>query len=298
MGAETVRLDHVTRTFGRHVAVSSLDLRLEAGRIYGLLGANGAGKSTTTKLVMGLLIPDSGTVTLLGAPPDDAGRSRIGYVPEVRALPEDARVFDTLVFFARLRGATRSDAQRSAQHQLDQLDFPEKAKSRIKDLSNGQQQKLQIAIALTGDPALLVLDEPLTALDPTHQERALGLFRNAARAGATVLLATHRLWEAEAFIDHVVLLSQGTKRLDRPLKEALAEAFTNTWRVRATTTGWVRGDDVVDVREDDDGSVLVQLAPGADAGALLRRAASADAGLQSVEAVLPNLQDLFLKLVR
>lgn len=236
-------------------------------------------------------------MALFGRPPDDAGRARVGYVPEVRALPEDALVHETLVFFGRIRGATRADAAAAATRWLEELDIVEKAGSRIKDLSNGQQQKVQIAIALTGEPALLVLDEPLTALDPTHQERALALFRRAARNGATVVLATHRLWEAEAFVDHVVLLAAGEKRLDAPLKEALQAAFEGTWRVRARDTSWVAGPEVLRIEPDDD-AVRVVLAPGADASALLRRAASVDAGLTSLEAVYPSLQELFLKTVR
>lgn len=275
-----------------------MDLALEPGRVYGLLGPNGAGKSTTTRLIMGLLTPDSGRVELLGRKPDDAGRAKVGYVPEQRALPEEARAHETLVLFGRLRGASRSDAAREATAWLERLEIGHKADHRIRDLSNGQQQKVQIAVALMGRPALLVLDEPLTALDPTHQDRALSLFRAAAHDGATVLLATHRLWEAEAFVDHVVLVREGRKVLDRPLQDALREASTNTWRVRAPAYGWVPGPEVLSTAEDPDGSLRVELAPGADPSDLLRRATAADAGLLALEAVLPSLQELFLATVR
>ncbi len=301
VGAEstppTVSLRGVTRTFGALTAVADLDLALQPGRIYGLLGPNGAGKSTTTELILGLLAPDVGEVSLFGRPPDDAGRARVGYVPESRALPEKARVLETLVFFARMRGMTRSDATRDAEGWLERLDLVEKRNEGIGTLSNGQQQKVQIILAMMGSPDLLLLDEPLTALDPTHQNRVLEAFADAREAGCTVLIATHRLWEAEVFVDHVLLMDRGVKRLDRPLASALREAGTHTWRIRTDDPSWIEGPEVVEVLPDstsgDERGVRVRLT-GPDAlQPVLARGFAANATILGFEEILPSLTELY-----
>ena len=293
----TVSLSQVTRTFGRLTAVSNLDLELQPGRIYGLLGPNGAGKSTTTALILGLLAPDQGTVSLFGREPDDAGRARVGYVPESRALPEKARVLETLVFFARMRGMTRADATRDATAWLERLDLSDKRDAGIGTLSNGQQQKVQIILAMMGRPELLLLDEPLTALDPTHQGRVLEAFAAAREAGCTVLIATHRLWEAEVFVDHVLLMDRGVKRLDAPLARALQEAGTHTWRIRTDDPHWIAGPEVVEVLPSDaaakGGGVRVRLA-GPDAiQAVLARGFASNAVILGFEEDLPSLTELY-----
>jgi ABC-2 type transport system ATP-binding protein len=293
----TARLSGVTRSFQDVVAVADLDLELHAGRIYGLLGPNGAGKTTTLRTLLGLSTPDRGTVELLGGPPDDAPRARVGFVPEQRALPESGKVRELLVFFARMRGHDPKGAAQRADAWVERMELGEKAGERIKTLSNGQQQKVQIALAMMCDPDVVVLDEPLTGLDPTHQELVFRAVRDAAARGATVLLSTHRLREAQVILDHVFLLARGTKRVDQPLQEALEEAFDGTWRVRATgDTAWVHGPEVASVTPSGR-DLLVRLQPDASPAGLLARAATAGGQLTAIEAVLPTLHDLYLRRV-
>lgn len=290
-----VRFERVSRSFAGVPAVCELDLVLAPGRVFGLLGPNGAGKSTTTRLILGWTAPDRGRVELFGRPPDDAGRARVGWVPEQRALPSHVSAREVLSFHARLRGRSAADAQSVAQHWCERLDLPAD-RPYVNDLSNGQQQRVQLGIAFLAEPELLLLDEPLTALDPVHQAAAADLMREAARRGACVLVATHRLREAEAFVDHVLLLHGGVKRLDRDLREALREASENTWRIQARDLSFVAGPDVLAV-EPDGAGVRARLAPGAELSALLHRAAAMDAGITAIEAVTPSLHDLYLRVV-
>lgn len=293
----TARLTGVVRTFKDVVAVRDLDLTLHGGRIYGLLGPNGSGKTTTLRTLLGLVLPDRGQVELLGGPPDDNRRARIGYVPEARALPEGYEVGDTLTFFARMRGRTLADARALSTQWIDKLELEAKASAKIKTLSNGQQQKVQIALALMCEPELIVLDEPLTALDPAHQDLVSRRFREAARAGATVLLSTHRLREAEEMIDHVVMLSSGVKVLDQPLREALREAFDGTWRITLdredARADWITGADVASVERTGE-HVVVRLQEGASSARLLARAAASGGAVLRIEAVMPRLHELYL----
>lgn len=292
----TARLTGITRSFKDVVAVRDLDLHLETGRIYGLLGPNGSGKTTTLRTMLGLIDPDVGTVELLGGTPDDLRRARVGFVPEQRALPENSRVVALLTFFARMRGFSRSEARERADEWLGRLDLQGKATARIKSLSNGQQQKVQIALALLCEPDLVLLDEPLAALDPQHQELVIHEVKQAAARGATVVLSTHRLREAQVLLDHVVMLYHGDKVLDRPLDAALEEAFDGTWRVRAKGgLDWLEGPEVLSVTPDERGA-LVKLAEGASVAGLLERARGAAAELRGIEAVLPDLHDLYMRL--
>lgn len=293
-GPLTGRLVGARRTFGETVAVEHLDLELRPGTIYGLLGPNGAGKTTTLRLLLGLIEPDRGDVQLFGGPPDDRARARVGYAPEQRSLPETARAEAVLTLFARMRGASRSEGRSLATEWLGRLGLTEKAGHRIRTLSNGQQQRLQLAIALLGSPGLLLLDEPLAALDPEHQELVIRQVRRAASEGATVVMSTHRLREAEVLLDHVVMLHRGRKVLDAPLREAVEAAFSGQWRIRADgDTAWVHGPDVASV-DAADGELRVRLRDGAPVSGLLARAAASGAPLRAIERVVPSLHDLYL----
>lgn len=289
----TARLSGVTRSFGAVTAIRDLSLELRAGQIYGLLGPNGAGKSTTLRTLLGLTQPDKGTVELLGGPPDDGRRARVGFVPEQRALATSSRVRDLMVFFAQMRGWDKPGANKLADDWIGRMELGEKALARVDTLSNGQQQKVQLSLALMIEPEVLLLDEPLTGLDPTHQELVFRHVREAARRGATVLLSTHRLREAQALLDHIFLVSQGEVVLDSPLEAALEAAFDGTWRVRCATTDWIGGPDVASATPHGR-DVHVKLAPGASISDLLARAAAAGAPVMAIEAILPTLHDLYL----
>ncbi len=292
----TARLRSVTRTFGEVVAVSELDLELEAGRIYGLLGPNGSGKTTTLSAMLGMIDVDAGSVELLGAPPNDDSRARVGFVPQHSALPDNYRVDSLLEFVARLRGFDRPDARARALGWIDRLELNGKAK--ISELSAGQQRKVQIALALFCEPELILMDEPLTWLDPEHQDQVVVALREAAARGATVLLSTHRLREAQTVVEHVVMLHEGRKVLDDPLDQALRDAFDGTWRIATDGDhGWIAGPEVASITSM--GSDLhVQLCPEASLAPLLGRAATAGAQPRAIEALAPTLHDLYLTHVK
>ena len=179
-----VRLSGVHKTFGAHTAVSDFDLEIEPGTIYGLLGPNGSGKTTTIRMMMGILLPDSGKVELFGGAPDFERRSRVGYLPEERGLYEKMKVLDQLIFFGEIRGVARATARTRAEGWLERLGLSEWASKKVQTLSKGMQQKVQFISTVLHDPELLILDEPSAASTPSTRtcwSRSSARSRSAGR---------------------------------------------------------------------------------------------------------------------
>ncbi len=214
-----VRLSSVHKTFGAHTAVADFDLEIESGAIYGLLGPNGSGKTTTIRMMMGILLPDSGTVELFGGAPDFARRSRVGYLPEERGVYEKMKVLDQLVFFGEIRGIGRTTARSRAEGWLERLGLSEWASKKVQALSKGMQQKVQFISTVLHDPELLILDEPFSGLDPINQDVLEEIVREEKERGKTILFSTHLMDQAERLCERVCLISRSRKVLDENLKE-------------------------------------------------------------------------------
>ena len=214
-----VRLSGVHKTFGAHTAVSDFDLEIEPGTIYGLLGPNGSGKTTTIRMMMGILLPDSGAVELFGGVPNFARRSRVGYLPEERGVYEKMKVLDQLIFFGEIRGVSRALARTRAEAWLERLGLSEWASKKVQTLSKGMQQKVQFISTVLHDPDLLILDEPFSGLDPINQDVLEQIVREEQERGKTILFSTHLMEQAERLCERVCLISRSRKVLDGNLKD-------------------------------------------------------------------------------
>ena len=201
MGLALLRLASVTRTLGGLRVLSDVSLEVRSGAIVGLLGQNGAGKTTLVRIVMGLTTADSGSVAV------EAGR--IGYLPEERGLYQRHQVEATLVYLARLKGLSQGQATADVDRWLDRLDMSQYRHRRVEQLSKGQQQKIQLAVAFLGDPPLLVLDEPFSGLDPVNARLTSELLREAAARGCGVLVSAHQLALLEQLCSEIVMLARG-----------------------------------------------------------------------------------------
>ena len=217
MSEDIAVLRGVSRRFGRQVAVSGVDLTLRAGECVGLVGHNGAGKSTIIKMMLGLVRPNEGTVRVLGDDPAASAsardRGRLGYLPENVALYPSMTGAETLAFYARLKGQPVS---RNAAL-LDKVGVADAAHRRVGTYSKGMRQRLGLAQALLGDPRVLLLDEPTTGLDPALRQHFYEILRDLREGGAMVLLSTHALAELEGQVDRVVVMNQGRKVADGDL---------------------------------------------------------------------------------
>jgi gliding motility-associated transport system ATP-binding protein len=216
-----LQLEQVVRHRAGRPAVRDVSLSLEAGQVLGLLGVNGAGKSTTLAMIAGALRPDSGAIRLQGKDflehPELAGRG-VGWLPEGAPLWPELTVREHLEAHGRLRGLNGIELDRARDAILERLELKDLGRRLAGVLSQGQRQRLGLACALLHRPALLVLDEPANALDPVQVIALRGLLRELAANGTAVILSTHQLAEVTAVCDRVAILHEGTLRYDAPLR--------------------------------------------------------------------------------
>jgi ABC-2 type transport system ATP-binding protein len=204
--------------------VSGVSLSVPSGSITGFIGVNGAGKSTTLRCILGLLRPDAGEIFLFGGASSRAARNRIGFLPEERGLFPRDRARDAIAFYGRLKGMSRRDAWESADRLLARIGLGARAYDRIGSLSKGNAQRVQVLCALVNDPKLLVLDEPLSGLDPVAQADMLAMLTEFRGRGGAVLFSTHSMAAAETVCDRVVMLSSGRTVFEGTLPDAAALA--------------------------------------------------------------------------
>ena len=214
-----VELIGVTKRFGDFTAVDHLDLALPRGGIVGFLGPNSAGKTTTLRLLLGLYLPDEGSVRVLGGAVG-AMRPRIGYLPEEWGLYRRARADDAIAYIATLKGLAWGEAKKRARALLDRFGLGAFARVRIEGLSKGMAQKVQLLAAVAHDPDFVILDEPFAGLDPVNQTDLQAFLQELAQDGKTILFSTHTMEHAERLCNHLVILAKGKKRFEGTLEEA------------------------------------------------------------------------------
>lgn len=222
MGNSVLDLVGVSKRYGDFLAVNSVSFSAPQGQIVGLLGPNGAGKTSTLRMILGISAPTEGSITIFGKPPGRSVQRRIGYLPEERGLYKRMTAFDTIVYFAKLKGLWGRKARRRANELLEELGLSHVKDRRIEALSKGMAQKIQLATAIAHEPQLVILDEPFSGLDPINQNELEAAIRRLATAGATVLFSTHTMSHAERLCDRFVILVKGSKAFDGTLTEARA----------------------------------------------------------------------------
>jgi ABC-2 type transport system ATP-binding protein len=291
-----VEIDRVTKTFGRHTAVCDLGLAVPAGSIYGFIGPNGSGKTTTLRMIMRILHPDRGTICVLGEDRLAAASDRVGYLPEERGLYRQMKVRAALRFYAELKGCRHSRPAIDAW--LDRLGLGDWADKRVEALSKGMAQKVQFIAAVVARPALVLLDEPFSGLDPVNLEVLREAVLDLRREGTTVIFSTHDMAAAERLCDFIFMIYRGRKVLDGTL-EAIQDAHgSDTVRVRFEGNGVALAGLPGVLQVTDQGRLQeLRLAPGADAQQVL--AALVGRGtVRQFELGRPSLHDIFVRIAR
>ncbi|MBI3267956.1 MAG: ATP-binding cassette domain-containing protein [Planctomycetes bacterium] len=291
----------VTKVFDGKRAVQGLSLEVGPGEIFGLLGPNGAGKTTLLRMVMDILKPDEGTISIFGRPLDPAGKDRIGYLPEERGLYQRVRVGELLQYLAELKGLAPAAARARIERGLRRVDLGDAAGKKVRELSKGMQQKVQLVATLLPEPDLLILDEPFSGLDPVNRLLALELLEERVRAGSSLVLSTHILEQAEALCERVLLVNGGRALLEgrvRDLKEQRGEGavlLTHADELPAVE-GALR---VTPLGVGPDGRrSKVHLRPGTPPDRFLAEVLHAGARVTHFERALPTLNEIFIAAVR
>jgi ABC-2 type transport system ATP-binding protein len=202
---------NVVKRFGEFTAVDDLSFAVEPGQVFGFLGRNGAGKTTSMRMVLDILRPSSGEISVLGEAPGGQGRKRIGFLPEERGLYRKMTVVDIITYFGELKAMSRADATAKAKSLAAQLGLADWGVKPVEALSKGMAQKVQLACAIVNDPDLVLLDEPFSGLDPVSQGDLEAIVQGLAAKGATVIFSTHVMQHAERLCDRLLLVSQGRK---------------------------------------------------------------------------------------
>ena len=202
-------MKHVTKTFGPKVALEDVSLDIPEGKIFGLLGPNGAGKSTLIRIINRITIATQGEVLFQGHPISEEDVSRIGYLPEERCLYKDLRVYEQISLIAELRKMSRNETETAMNYWIERLDIQDLYESRIRELSKGNQQKVQLICALIHDPAVIVLDEPLSGLDAINAEKFKEVIEELRQKDKIILLSSHQFEYIEEFFQKVLLIKDG-----------------------------------------------------------------------------------------
>ena len=285
-----IEISGVTKTFGSLVAVNNLSLTVPEGSIYGFIGPNGSGKTTTMRMAVGIFHPDSGSIRIFG----EAGRSGIGYLPEERGLYRRMTVRTLLEFHGELRGGRNASSEVDAW--LTRLGLQEWASRSVETLSKGMSQKVQFIAAVVPAPKLVILDEPLTGLDPVSAESIRGAILELRSRGTTVVLSTHDMNVAETLCDRIFMIFHGRKVLDGTLADIQNQFGNDTIRVSLENSGALLSNlpGVEQIR--DLGQVQeLRMKAGCDPQTVLRILCSRTAVL-SFSIAKPSLHDIFVRI--
>jgi ABC-2 type transport system ATP-binding protein len=298
----------ITKRYGSFTAVGGLSLAVPTGAVYGLLGPNGAGKTTTIRMILNIIVPDEGTITLLGRPNSDiASMDRVGYLPEERGLYKKMQVRRVLRFLAQLKGVSAREADRRIDEWMERLSLktPEKdwGLSKVDELSRGMQQKVQFIGTLLHDPDLVILDEPFSGLDPINAQALKDTVVHLKKRGKTVIFSTHLMDNAERLCDSVCIIARGNKVLDGTVSGVKREHGGNNVALSlagdgAAVVSRVLSDHKTVERVDDSNRFFeIALQKDADPQALLRKLVESGAQVQRFELVQPSLHQIFLEKV-
>jgi ABC-2 type transport system ATP-binding protein len=289
-----VEIRNITKTFGKVTAVDDLSLDVPQGSVYGFIGPNGSGKTTTLRMMMNIFFPDSGSIRVFGEQLHGACTDRIGYMPEERGLYKRMKVRDVLRFYGELKNG--KDVRKEVDRWLERLDLTDWASRKVETLSKGMAQKVQFIATVVARPELVILDEPFTGLDPVNTDALREAVLDLQAGGTTVIFSTHDMNVAEKMCDFIFMIFKGRKVLDGTLAAIQDQYGSDTIRIR-TEDGSAALQGLAGVEKISDFGQVQELrvASGRDPQEILS-AVMSRTRVRSFELARPSLHDIFVRI--
>jgi len=291
-------IDSITKRFGPIVALDGVSFSVEPGRIFGLLGANGAGKTTCMRIVLDILRADSGTVTWEGRPNTELPRRTWGYLPEERGLYLRMKVIDVLSFFAALYGVPGAQATAEVDDWLERFRIPHYRDRKVEELSKGNQQKIQFIAAILHDPAVLIMDEPFSGLDPVNVQLLKEAFLEMRDRGKTLIFSTHQMETVEELCESIAIIDAGRVVVSgtvRDVKRNMGRQVVRLAIEGADGDGWVEQLPGVSLTRRGQDYLELQVRDGTDPGSILQAALAHGDRVTRFEIADPSLEEVFIE---
>ena len=288
-----LQLKNIDKSFGDKEVLKGVSFVAEGGKAFGLLGRNGAGKTTSIRILMNVFPANSGEV-LIDGKPIDYNKIGIGYLPEERGLYPKKLIIDQLVYFAELKGMSAKDAVKAVDYWLSRLGMTEYRNKRLDTLSKGNQQKIQLITALAHDPDIVILDEPFSGLDPVNAMLLKDVVKEQISKGKIVLFSSHQMSYIEEFCDSIAIINAGKVAISGDLHE-IKRTYPRDKIVVSTQTPEKIMADLGDIcTEREDGTLLIQLASPDEKQSMMKRLVE-NYDIDEVKVFEPSLNDIFVE---
>jgi len=288
-----LELRNIEKSFGAKKVLKGISLRAEGGKAFGLLGRNGAGKTTSIRILMDVFSADSGEV-LMDGKAVDYSKIRIGYLPEERGLYPKKQIFDQLVYFTRLKGIEKKKAEASVEYWLKRLGMIDEKNKRLDTLSKGNQQKIQLVTALAHDPDIVILDEPFSGLDPVNARLLKDVVKELISNGKIVLLSSHQMSYIEEFCDTIAIIKDGTVAVSGDIRELKRNYVRDKLVINTTEPGAIVSAFGDRATVTNKGDVLLRLDSADDKKAVMRQLVDGF-DVDGVSVFEPSLNDIFVE---
>lgn len=288
-----LELKNIDKSFGEKKVLKGVSFVAESGKAFGLLGRNGAGKTTSIRILMNVFPADAGEL-LTDGKPIDYDKISLGYLPEERGLYPKKLIIDQLVYFAELKGMKRTDAVQSVDRWLKRLELYEYRNKRLDTLSKGNQQKVQLITALAHDPQIVILDEPFSGLDPVNAILLKDVVKEQIARGKIVLFSSHQMSYIEEFCDSIAILNAGKVVLHGDLREIKRNYLRDRLVVRTENPEQIKADFKDDCTVQEDGSLILRLASPNDKQTAMKHLAE-KYDVDEIKVFEPSLNDIFVE---
>ncbi|MCB0707240.1 MAG: ATP-binding cassette domain-containing protein [Saprospiraceae bacterium] len=292
-----LKLEEVVKTYGDHVAVDHVSFEVNKGAIFGLLGPNGAGKTSIIRIITTITRADSGQVYLNGEKLGSRHPNTIGYMPEERGLYRKMKVGDHLIYLARLKGLSKTDAKTAIDYWLEKFEITHWWNKKVEELSKGMQQKIQFIATVVHNPQILILDEPFSGLDPINTNLIKSEILRMKHAGTSIIFSTHRMEQVEEICEHIALIDQGKNVLEGQVANIKQQFKENLFEIHYEGQPVLPERAGLQVVSNEGGRLIIQLEDDRASNQILQELLKQSIYIHSFREILPSLNEIFIRQV-